>query len=313
MSTGEQFGRKISLLIANQQSAINLSNMRITFRTSGADTESPNTAIIRVYNLSDHTVNQAIKEYDNVVLQAGYEGGNFGVIFKGTIKQFRKGKESNTDSFLDILAADGDIPYTTGVISKTLDAGSTGPDAVGAVLAESMGIPLDPNADTTLAGTGGVLPRGKVLFGMSRDYWRNLANTHDFRWSIQNGFVTVVPNTGYLPGQIIKINSSTGMVGIPEATDNGILIKTLLNPLVKIGQRAQINNKDVTQTIVKEQFFPNYASPPTLIADVSRDGTYRILVIEHEGDTRGTSWYSSLVCLALDPSAAADSSVKAFG
>lgn len=311
MNTGVQFGRKVSLLIASKNQALDLSNMRITFKVNAADVETPNTAIIRVYNLSAGTVNSSIKEYDSVILQAGYEGGNFGIIFKGTIKQFRKGKESNVDSYLDILAADGDLGYNFGVVNTTLEAAGTSPQQQGDVLAKAMGLPLDPNANTALAG--GVLPRGKVMFGLARLYMRDLATSKLSRWSINNGQVTVIPLKGYLPGQVVKINSATGMIGIPEATNNGVNAKVLLNPLIQIGTRVQINNKDVTQTIVKEQFFPSYTSGPTLIADTTRDGVYRVLVAEHSGDTRGTDWYTSIVCLALDPTAPASSAVLPFG
>lgn len=311
MSTGQQFGRKVSLIVANQVNALDLSNLRITFRVAGADTQSPNTAYIKVYNLSDKTVNQVLKEFDNVILQAGYEDGNFGVIFKGTIKQVKKGKETNVNSYVEIRAADNDIGYNNGFLNQTLNPGVT-PQQQLEVHAQAIGVPVDPNAPQTL--TGGILPRGKVLFGLARDPLRELAMTNGARWGIQNGVLTLIPLTGYLPGVPIQINSATGMIGVPESTENGITVRILLNPLVQIGQRVEINNKDVTQTIIKEQFFPNYKSDPAMFADVTNDGIYRVIVVEHSGDTRGQDWYSDLVCLALDPSAKNPSkSVLPFG
>jgi hypothetical protein len=38
-----------------------------------------------------------------------------------------------------------------------------------------------------------------------------------------------------------------------------------------------------------------------------------VLVAEYMGDSRGQEWYSDLTCLAVDPSAAADQSVQAYG
>lgn len=298
-------------MLAAGGKALDLSQMRFRFEVRAADVETPNTCYVRVYNLKDETVNVAIKEYTRVVVQAGYEDGNFGVIFDGTIKQFKKGKESNTDTFLEIMAADGDLGYNFGVVNKTLAAGSSPQDRAQA-LADAMGAGLDKNANQYLQSTGGILPRGKVLFGLAREFMRDLTVSTASRWSIQNGTVTIIPLTGYLPGDVVKLTARTGLIGIPEATDGGIQVTTLLNPLLTVGNRVQIDNKSINQTTIKEQGFPQY-NALSFPASTDRDGFYRVLVVEHSGDTRGQEWYSHLVCLAVDPSAAPDDSVKAFG
>lgn len=313
----DQFIRAVSLFVtkanvqAGTKQALDLSDMRIVFTINNADVETPNTAYIRVYNLKTETTHQVIKEYDNVVLQAGYRDGNFGIIFRGTIKQFHKGKENSTDSYLDILAADGDIFYNFGSVNVSLDKSKTSPLQQAQTLSQAWGAPLDPNAAGLL--TGGILPRGKVLFGMCRASMRNIAQNASARWSIQDGTITVIPLRGYLPGQAVKINSATGMRGIPEATDNGIVVNMSLNPLIQVGGSVQLNEADVTQTIVREQFFPSFNSSPTLVANVTTDGFYRVLVVEHAGDTRGQEWTTKLTCLSLDPSSKPANSVQAFG
>src|SRR6516164_2276463 len=112
--------RKISLLIlpstdpdSGTEKGLDLSTLRIRFRTHQADVtaQRPPWATIRVYNLSPSTEKTAIQEYNSVVLNAGYQNGKYGVIFKGQIKDFRRGHESTVDSFLDIEAAAGDIYY----------------------------------------------------------------------------------------------------------------------------------------------------------------------------------------------------------
>jgi hypothetical protein len=306
MSDGTQFGRSSSLLVAQSTQALDLSEMHFKFRVSNADVETPNIAEIRVYNVSEATAKQVINEYDSVLLQAGYEGA-VGIIFRGTIKQFRRGRERNVDSYLDILAADGDLGYNFGFVNQSLKAGNNGQDRLN-TLAKQMNLNVDPNAPASV--TGGILPRGKVLFGLARTYMRDLANSNSARWSIQDGAVVMIPVASYLPGKAIQINSATGMIGVPEATDNGIQLRTLLNPLIKIGTAIQINNKGINQTIVREQFFPSYSSGPTLVADVTHDGFYRVLVAEHEGDTRGQEWYTDITCLSLDPSASKTNVLK---
>lgn len=41
--------------------------------------------------------------------------------------------------------------------------------------------------------------------------------------------ITFIPLTGYLPGEVPVISPSTGLLGVPEETQNGIEFQTLLN------------------------------------------------------------------------------------
>lgn len=302
-----QFLRKASLIITNPSTgrqdvpAIDLSEMGIKFQTQATDGSSPNTLLAQIYNLSEQTQNLVQNEFRRVILQAGYEGpdANFATIFDGTITRFRKGKVRNVDSFLEIHAATFDEAFNFATVSDTLKAGTTAQQRV-AEICRKNGIILDPSVDQSLANQGGVLPRGKVLFGMARSFLHDVSNTANARWSFQNGKLVMVPATGYLPGTVIQLNSSTGMIGIPTADDGGVHVVSLLNPNYQIGQRIQINNKDINQTRVIDRSF-NDDSTLALPAYTTSDGYYRVLVIEHSGDTRGNDWYSNLTCLNLDP------------
>lgn len=313
--------RKGTLVVrASNGKVLDLSELQFRFEVKTMDTETPNTAFIRIYNLAPVTAKQiqavtpvglpSAPVYTRVTLQAGYVNGNYGIIFDGAIVQTRRGKENNVDSYLDILAADGDTVLVNAIVNTTLAPGATPSSQYAAVQSAITGYDgsVQPSKNSA-ALTGGVLPRGKVLFGMARDHLRNIGHSTGSRISIQNGVMTIVPVTSYLPGEIIAINSATGMIGIPEATEQGIMVTTLLNPNIIIGQRVQINNKDVNSTIVQHQgLYPNYGSQ-AFFADVTTDGIYRVMVAEHEGDMRGNPWYSKLTCLSINPAAGLDVSV----
>jgi hypothetical protein len=299
----------------NNATGIDLSQLRFTFEVRASDVETPNTMKVRVYNLSQQTMNSINSEYDTVTLTAGYQTGNKGIIFQGDIKQTFQGRERNVDTFLDIFAGDGDYAYNSSVINKTFPAGTSSSQELSAYV-ESMGLTVDSHAQVVLlGGTGGVIApnlRGKTAFGMARAAMGILADRADARWSIQNGVVTLIPNTGYLPGQAVQINSATGMIGTPEQTEGGIMIKCYLNPLIRIGQLVQINNADINRNTLNKQMFPGYTSQ-YYPATVTHDGFYRVMVAEHVGDTRGNDWYTELTCLAADISAPASSAVLPAG
>lgn len=296
-----QYLRQISLKIGNDTEALDLSDLRIRFSVRRGDVTTPNSADIRVYNVSDETARKSqLREFERVVLQAGY-AGNYGVIFDGTIKQVRRGRESQTDTYLDITAADGDSAYNFAVMNVSLAAGSTPDDHLQACLQAmaSRGITMGekPNLPTNK------LPRGKVMFGMVRDHLDTLAKSTDTSWSFQDGKLTLIPNTAYLPGEVVVINSATGMVGLPEQTQNGITVKMLLNPSVKIGRRLQIDNKSIQQyrygvgMLDAERNLWASAS-----AKIDADGFYKVLVANHVGDTRGNEWYTDVIGISIDDS-----------
>jgi hypothetical protein len=295
MDEAQQYLRTCKLIVFGADlEGLDLSQLRIKFTVKRSDTMTPNVADIRVYNLEEKTALRIRKEFTRVILQAGYES-NFGVIFQGNIKQVIIGRESATDTFIDIVAGDGDRAYNFAVVNATLAAGSTQADQVGAAIAS-----MAPKG----VGEGYIgdmppekLPRGKVMYGNARNYLRDVAQSTDKSWSIQDEKVTFVPKKSYLPGERVILTSKTGMIGTPQQTNEGVNVKCLLNPNIKIGGRVQIDNASIQRYKINLSV-PN--SPANIPAPLTADGVYYVLVAEHTGDTRGVDWYTTLICLNMD-------------
>jgi hypothetical protein len=300
MST-PQYLRKVSLIVGNDEGpARDLSELRFKFSVRRGDIQTPNSADIRIYNLSEQTTQAIQKEFTRILLQAGYEG-NFGVIFDGQIKQVRRGRETQTDTYLDITAADGDSAYNFAFSSTSLAAGSTPIDHFNAVAKDMEKHGVSEGYVPDLPGNP--LPRGKVVYGMSRDIMRNVAKNTDCSWSIQDGKLTMVPQTAYVPGEIPVITAATGMVGLPEQTQNGIRLKVLLNPNIKIGQAVKLDNASIqryrySMSIGQEAL--NLLNEQS--NKINNDGLYYVMIADHAGDTRGNEFYTELTCLAIDAS-----------
>ncbi len=303
----QQYLRKLSLLLVDGDKALDLTQMHFKFQTSNQDAESPSTAVIRVYNLSDTTIKKIRGEFSHVVLQAGYQDAAFGVIFDGTIKQYRIGKENGTDSYLDIMAADGDLGYNFSTISQTLAAGTSSLERTQAAIA-AMAPQGIKQGQLLIPTTGGVLPRGKVLFGLARASLRQETAAIGSTWTISQGNVQVVPLTGYLPSQAVVLNAQTGLIGRVDQTEDGMRCRCLLNPKIVVGGLVQIDNKSINKTVaardaevVGSQLAYNRYAGIQQFASESADGLYRVYVAEHNGDTRGNDFYSDLICLSIDP------------
>ena len=299
-----QYLRKASLIVGGPDGdALDLSELRFRFSIRRGDLQTPNSADIRIYNVSDKTADRIRQtlpqpEFTQIVVQGGYEG-NFGILFDGEIKQVRRGRESPTDTYIDITAADGDSAYNFAVSALSLAAGSTPQDQISSVLRGMAEYGVTKGYVPDMPGNP--LPRGKVIYGMSRDEMRKIARNAQAAWSIQDGKLQMVPETAYIEGETPVITSATGMIGLPEQTQNGIHVRVLINPNIKIGQAIKLDN----QSIQGYRFGLGIGQQAgNLMAEQSiktnADGLYYVMIADHIGDTRGEAWYSDLLCLAID-------------
>lgn len=296
----EQWLRKCSLILGSGADGVDVSALRIAFTVKKTSVQTPNEAELKIYNLSSETAAQIQREFTHVILQAGYQD-TFAVLFDGTTKQIKTGRENGTDTYLHIFASDGDASYNFAVVNTTLAAGSSPVDHINAAAS-----PMSEHGTTVgyIGDVGGQkLARGKVMYGNSRDYLRQSSQNSDADWSIQDGKLQVVPIQGLLPAQAILLNSKSGLIGTPEQTNDGIKIRALLNPMLKIGGKIIVNNKDVQAATISQNKTTKGgqkqqpADKPATIAD---DGAYKIIQIEYNGDTRGNDWYCDIVAIDID-------------
>jgi len=295
----QQFIRAFTLLVSDRQgNGLDLSEFRVKFQIKQSSAETPNAADIRVYNLATDTAIFIRSQATQVVVQAGYEG-NKGVIFKGNIKQVIIGRESATDTFIDIIAGDGDLAYNFAVVNTTIAKGNTQQDQIDACAKVTAPLGVTAGGNTKVSATPR-LPRGKVMFGNARNYLRDTAKTTNNQWSIQDGKIVFVPNRSYLRGEAVDINAQTGMIGTPQQTNEGVNVKCLINPLIQISGRIKLDNKTIERIKIDLTLKPGNAT--NTAAPLPSNGVYFVLAKEHTGDTRGVEWYTKLICLYIDSS-----------
>lgn len=306
----QQYIRKVSLLIGSDTGeSLDLSELHLNFAVWSSTAQTLRHARIRVYNASDDTVQRIQNEFTRVVLQAGYDG-NFGLIFSGTVGQYSRGRESATDTYLDIVAQDAAPAYNYAVMNTTLAKGWQ-PDDYYKSLLKSFG-PYGVNQGNKPEFSSSAAPRGKVCYGMARDYMRSFAAATGTRWYLKDGQLHVIPLNGYLPDEAVVLRADTGMIGIPVQTLDGVVVRCLMNSNIITGGRVKIDNASITQTKVltgtNADGTPNSGGPKTTdvndynIPALSNDGVYVVYSLTHAGDTRGNAWETQMIC--FNPSSA---------
>lgn len=301
----QSYLRQISLIVANNGGkGLDFGNFWCTFSVKRGDFQTPNSLDARIYNVAPATVNTISKnEFTTISLSAGYPGG-VGLLFSGSIKQFRAGRVNQLDSYVDITAADGDQAYNYAFMSATVPAG-TGAGSIRDLIQSSF--KQHSAAQNITKGYAPALPqapsvRGEVFCGMTRDVCRSFADQNNCKWSFDDGALTFIPWNSYVPGdQIPVISVNTGLINVPEQTQAGVSMRILLNPSIKTGQLIKLDTNAVNQFRFGLDFPSSVTNPGIALQNkLNSQGLYYVMVANHTGDTRGQNWYTDLTCLAVD-------------
>jgi len=129
------------------------------------------------------------------------------------------------------------------------------------------------------------LTRGKVFFGLTRDYIRQVAQSENATSYIEGGKINLVKASDVPEGEIIDLTPESGLIGIPAQSDYGVTIRSLLNPRLKTNTLVHVDN-----ALVRAQQFEQGQQ----IYALDHDGIYRIIQVTTIGDTRGNDWYTEV-------------------
>lgn len=300
---GKQYLRELRLVVGNDSgNALDLSNLRVRFEVHTNDSGSaPANASIRIYNLAKATAKKLVKgqktEFTAVQLDAGYRG-DIGKLFDGEIIQIRSGRENPVDTYVHIVATHSGKAHNFGVVNKTLASGHTFKDWVQTSF-EAMQKHNPALQLGFVADLGQVkMPRARTLFGMARDLMLDVGRATNTTWFIHENKLNVIKNGEPLPGSAFVINSSTGMVGLPVQTMEGIEVRTLLNRRIGPGTRLKIDEGSIQRAQMSPQTLVGERDQGLLPAINEADGEYKAVVIDHYGDTRGNDWYSEIIAIS---------------
>lgn len=260
------------------EKTITLTGLRVSFSIQKNLAVQTNPGVVRIWNLSqDHR--NLIKDYgDEVTIYAGYErGSGEQLLYRGDTTAV-----SHTFDLPDIVTTlecgDGERYVNQEHFSLSFGAGTKVEDVIRAV-AGKMGITI-----AEFSGAGNlVYELGFSFSGMLKEALNKATAYANLQWSVQNNGLQIIPKTGSIVQPAFKINSETGMVGIPQrftykgqdfyvkGRDVGWKVMTLLNPLIIPGYKVDVASRYL-----------------------GWQGIYRVETVRHDGDTYGDLWQTNL-------------------
>lgn len=257
-----------------------IKGLRVSFSIIKSTSSTTNSALIRIWNLSQDNRN-LIKDFgDEVTLYAGYrEEGGPQVLFIGdtsTVSHIYDLPEIVTvlecgdgEKYINQLRVN--LSYGSNAQARTIISG----------IASQMGIQFVEFANSNNL----VYRQGFKYIGMGKDALDIVCDKLSLQWSIQNNQLQVIPVNGTISEPIIQVNQATGMQGIPQRytyrslelyrsidqRNTGYKVNVALNPFILPGSKIDLASTHL-----------NFRGP------------YRVETVRHEGDTFGFLWTSSL-------------------
>lgn len=288
------YNRKYRIMVVNKNGrGLNVSNLRCTFDISRVGYTEPTFSEVTIYNLSPSTENKLIKNAYYVTIEAGYEdSGHYGVIFKGQVLQPIRGKENGTDYYLKLVCIDNQRFMTYGTVCNTFVAQQT----MRGVASYCMINTIDANAKATIGSLffdDIVYPRGKVVFGSSVKELQIMANTCRGNLYFDQGKVNLTTASKIPSNEVVSLSPDSGLIGTPTQIDVqtggvGVSLKSLMMPMIHLDSLVYLDNSRIKAM----QY--DYSARQTYSRQLDAAGLYRVIKINHKGDTRGEEWYTEM-------------------
>jgi len=282
------YGRRYRVIVANSGGiALDVSDLHCTFDIQYVVNQQPPFSTIVIYNLNPVTEDFILNYGDRVIVEAGYEGNQYGVIFDGEVVEPIRDKEDNVTYRLTINALAGNSLLNQSFVNFTLNRGQSARSIVQNLA--SMATHPSPIGELSPQLSAAQLPRAKAVFGLTRDYIRQIAQASNLAFYTKSGEINLIHASDPPKGEILDLTPESGLIGQPTQQDLGVSFRCLLNPAIQIGTMVHIDS-----SLIQAQTYQIGQVPRPLDAQ----GIYRVVGVEHVGDTRGNDWYTNCVTVS---------------
>lgn len=222
---GQQFKRQYRLLLGESaqkgllltsedvSTDTGITGLHMTFEINKDTTKETNKSTIKIWNLSDESLDLIQKEDLMIELSVGY-ANDIGLvrIFIGTLITCTTKDENNgLDTVTTIKCSDGQIAVRDSIISQSFPP-NTSSMVVLKGTAQAMGLALDCAKDVQAIQYA----NGYSFVGYAKDSLDAICKAMGACWSIQNGMLQVILNNGITRKQGLVFSPTSGLIGRPE-------------------------------------------------------------------------------------------------
>jgi hypothetical protein len=181
-------------------------------------------------------------------------------------------EKKGTDRIIVLEAGDGEFSSTTARFDWHYSAGTEVNIVLQQILLQ-MGLGLGPGSPVLPPR---VFTSDTTFFGLASDALNQICSDAGASWSIQDGNVVILLDDSQPTIETaILLTSDSGLIESPSVTDDGVNLKSLLNPGIRPGRILSVLS---------------FAS----------QGFFKARKVVHTGDTEGNAWYTEVEATPLD-------------
>ena len=234
--------RKIIVNIPQAGLTISDPKIAIDFK-SEVDSDEPPSGTIHIYNLRVSTqelLRTAGTEAYDITVAAGY-GEVTPIIFIGTISKTemtRDGTEHRTTLRLNSMI--NAVHRIAGITSRTYSKNTPVRRIISDIAGIDIGMPI---GSLEIVPADLLMPHQISYSGSSRAALSSIARAADITWYEENGRIRFnKPGAQRADIPALVINSRMGMVDVPSITEDGYIVKSLMQPHATLGGIAHLDS-----------------------------------------------------------------------
>ena len=272
--------------------------LRITFDVSMQCYSAYWEATIDIYNMDVTLVDKLLADASSirqgllVTLKAGYQNGNFDVIWTGPVFQATWARENVVDFKLSLHCIFSLVSALSGSADAAINAslGTNQTEIIRSIL-RNLGLKADFISQDINQKK---LSRGKKMFGDPDRYLTWLAEDNQMVWFLSHRGLAIGPllssETDNAASQdpAVIYTPTTGLLDTPVQTQNGVNFAVLLDP--RLQARMPLMTVAIDQAAIREL----KKQIGELILPLDQNGIYIVGAVRHVGDSRGGPWYTAV-------------------
>lgn len=260
--------------------------------------------ILQLTNLAYNEVNG--KRYYSPIgmqIEAGYADGDFGVIFRGKVLRPTSQRPEPQTSSLHIVATECAEALSVEALSARNFIGGVNWYSVANGLIKEGLLNLPEYQSNFVVQISKDLQKrqvdGQFCFDGGTLYQavQKIAMENDMAFALNHNGVMLGTYGDLLQRNSkppIVLTPTTGLVGIPSLSTDGVTCNSLLNPNIDIFTPIQLNNEEITNDITEP--FANVNG--VLGVGLSTDGIYFVVQYTHNFDTSVGAFQTTMRCLS---------------
>lgn len=208
-------------------------SLKTTFDIEKTSASISNKAKIELYNLNSTSRLNFQRKGLQIRVEAGYKGLTE-VLYIGDITRstsMRKGPDIVTT----FEAGDSEKQLSGAHFQKSYPAGTKFVQVI-----QELAAALTVNIGVVIGIQAQAYNKGLTLSGSIKNILDTMLVNQGLEWSIQNGYLQIIPVKAHNGDEAVVISKETGMIGVPTQKDSGVEFTSLLNPKLLPGSPVQL-------------------------------------------------------------------------